>query len=76
MPPFPGDPELRNLFMVHSTRNGVPPEPEPEVSRETDERDSDPREESTTVEEQNDAPPPEAALEAAPLKRSHHKKRL
>ena len=76
MPPFPGDPELRNLFMVHSTRNGVPPEPEPEVSREVDERDSDSREESTTAEEQSDAPPPEAAIESAPLKRSHHKKRV
>ena len=78
MPPFPGDPELRNLFMVHSTRNGVPPEPEPEVSREVDDR-ADERDEQPTAEEPSpeaDAPPPEAALEAAPLKRSHHKKRV
>ena len=78
MPEFPGDPRLRDIWAVHSTRNGVPPEPAPEVSRETDER-ADPRDvsEPSPVEEQeSDAPPPEAALEAAPLKRSHHKKRL
>ena len=26
MPPFPGRPEKRQMMMVHSTRNGVPPE--------------------------------------------------
>ena len=73
MPEFPGDPRLRDIWMIHSTRNGVPPEPAPEVSRETedsipDQADRpDPREEPT-AEEQN-------AVQAAP-KRSHHKKRV
>lgn len=26
MPPFPGRPDKRQMMMVHSTRNGVPPE--------------------------------------------------
>jgi hypothetical protein len=61
MPPFPGDPNLRQLLAVHSTRNGVPledrindgtmpPPVEEPVSRET-----------PPAEEPGEEPPPAAA---------------
>jgi hypothetical protein len=62
MPPFPGNPDYRQLLAVHSTRNGVPledrirdgtgqpPVEEPEVSRET-----------PPAEEPETEPPPQAA---------------
>ena len=74
MPEFPGALDVRQIWSIHSTRNGVPPEPEPEVDRSTEnsgtvaERGDAPDEADRP--DERDAPPPEAALEAAPKRRA------
>lgn len=88
MPPFPGRPDKRQMMMVHSTRNGVPPEgyvgagtPEPLPAGEpipVAEPVEPPPEPAPEPEEEH---PPEAASEedengeAEKKPRSHHKRR-
>ena len=90
MPPFPGRPEKRQMMMVHSTRNGVPPEgytatgtPEPlpagqPIPVEPAQEEHVPEEEHMPTEPPEDDPPDQAAADNGdddkPKRRSHHKR--
>ena len=64
MPPFPGREDLSQIWAVHSTRNGVPPEPAPEIPAEPAAEEETPFEEQVPSEPPPEEPPPIAAKKA------------
>lgn len=74
MPPFPGRNDLRQIFAVHSTRNGVPVQP-PELGgpQQDEPAVGEPEPEATPEPAPEEAPPEEPEEEPAPAaKRRRH----